>query len=502
MLLTISAQAAVCCQPLATSLEEASVGKGQICSAQACLTSSWWHAGQQFSKPSAAAAPANQPSPSATYSNQQEHSPAVEAQQAPAGATAYVHTTQPAGSTTQPPAPGIVLPQLQNVDLQNVEQAEQKQYSRRASVQASADLRAAVQQTVSHAASSRGDAGLQGSPTTATLAIQPPAGTSPQAVTRLADTAAQPAFRPPHQTPQPSQRTSADSVSGQSAAGPSSSGEPPPANLALVHFAKQSEVERLQRKPKLESFDKIIGNPANTPHHISLQAAPAQKAYLPQWLASPLGMHATQRTPAPQGHLPPRLSASTTTSRFTTEDTEVGPSHHAAANARLPQQLPGLQQPDPHDTPQTPPQAVVAAVSTAQQTPATGPNPFASLSQAAFSPTSRQGLQKSPSLKRAVSEANMRQSDSSASMSPIGALQTSASLDLSKLEDSFVSLELQTVRPTAPRPFGRQASQPSAQPAVLRPPSRGQPCPNTLHIASCAVLQQALCQRTWWTCHI
>ena len=42
-----------------------------------------------------------------------------------------------------------------------------------------------------------------------------------------------------------------------------------------------------RRRAKLESLDKLIGQ--QPVHHVRLHAAPSQRAYLPQWLAAPLG---------------------------------------------------------------------------------------------------------------------------------------------------------------------------------------------------------------------
>lgn len=453
-------------------------------------------AGHQFNRSTTAAEACSTQTPSSTYSKQQQNLQ-VQAEQPTQPQQAYSHSTRPVESSLQAPDPSgptVVLPQMQEEDLQSVQQAEQKPFDHKASVHASAMLRDTVKQTVA-AATHANDGNLHlpdsSSPTTATLAVQLPAETSPEGVKALtnavagdsascvdqlglpdtaeaepssptASTSAGAAFpQTPTDDVASSSRDAAMSTSGQVAEAGSS--PTVPANLSILHFARQSEVERLRRRPKLESFDKMIGNPANTPHHISLQAAPeAHKPYLPQWLASPLGMHATHRTPAP-GQAPAPPAASASASRLTTEDTEVGHSQHGARNVTTlglaPLQRQQLQQPDPHDLPQTPVQPDGSA------------NPFASLSQAAFSPPSKPLMQRH--LKRATSEASMRKSTSSASLSPANRLQSSGSLEVCKPEDSFVSLQLQTVRPTAPRPFSKQASQSFAQTPQLRPPSRG-----------------------------
>ena len=227
-----------------------------------------------------------------------------------------------------------------------------------------------------------------------------------------------------------------------------------PANLSMLQFARQTEADRYQKKPKLESFDKIIGRPPNTPHHVTLQAAPTQKAYLPQWLASPLGM---QRTTSVIPKLHPKASGDpVSASRFTTEDTEVQyappKTLHRDASYRVmspPQQRhchqAQLHQDDPNQA-YTPPQPVRASAV------GSGTNPFATLSHSAFSPD-RHKPPPGP-LTRAASEATICRSNSVASLSP--ALHKGPPIPYTEAdatEPSFVSLHLETVRPTAPKPY-------------------------------------------------
>ena len=240
-----------------------------------------------------------------------------------------------------------------------------------------------------------------------------------------------------------------------------------PTNLSMLQFARQSEADRFQKKPKLESFDKIIGRPPNTPHHVSLQAAPTQKAYLPQWLASPLGMQPPQRTASTVPTLDPKTAGDTSlsASRLTTEDAEVTYASHNSLHRdtslrvspprHLLQQQPQLHQADPHE-PYTPPRP-------ARPSPTgSAANPFSTLSHTAFSPDRH-----TPPwpLTRAASDTTVCEDRAS----PSPALQqvlSSSSLEPEAAEDSFVSLPLQTVRPTAPRPY--QAGQ-----AGRAPPGTG-----------------------------
>lgn len=472
--------------------------------------------GHQFNKPIAAAAMPPSTQASSGGSNQQESSQ-ISAQQAVLPQQTYIPSTKPVANSHETPSspsvPTVVLPCMQKVDLQNAQQAERKPHNRSSSSQASASLRDTVKQTLAEAAEANDNAS---SPSTAALATQPPEGTSPDRIQLLSDAAAGESSTGtssaclsanPHgngnsltasRSPSaalsqlPTEEEGIDTIEASTAAahGAEAGSSPPlPANLSILQFARQSAVERLHRRPKLESFDKIIGNPANTPHHISLQAAPeTQKPYLPHWLASPLGMHATQRSTITPNQASAGLFGTASASRLTTEDTEVGHSQHgprngAALDALQQNWRQQLQQPDPHDMPLTPLQP--APSPHADQDASSLANPFASLSQAAFSPPSKPSLQRS--MKRALSEASMQKLTSNASLSPGHRLQSSSSLELAQPEDSFVSLQLQTVRPTAPRPYSKQASHPSlAQTPHLRPPSRGQ----QLLVFSCSCTAQ------------
>ncbi|KAK9823645.1 hypothetical protein WJX72_004414 [[Myrmecia] bisecta] len=67
----------------------------------------------------------------------------------------------------------------------------------------------------------------------------------------------------------------------------------PKAEAASDGDRQAGSSDRPPKRLKLKSFDKIIGKQPNTVHHVRLHAAPTQKPYLPQWLASPLGFRAT-----------------------------------------------------------------------------------------------------------------------------------------------------------------------------------------------------------------
>ena len=228
-----------------------------------------------------------------------------------------------------------------------------------------------------------------------------------------------------------------------------------PANLSMLQFARQSEADRYQKKPKLQSFDKIIGRPPNMPHHVSLQAAPTQKAYLPQWLASPLGMHASQPTSStvPKPHSKTAGDTSAPASRSTTEDTEVSYAPHRSLQrdqslrvspSHQQHQQAQLHQADPNE-PYTPPRP--ARPSSA----GSAANPFSTLSQTAFSPARHQAQRP---LTRAASDTTICMSNSIASFSPpLRQVHSSSSADPEVTQGSFVSLPLQTVRPTAPKPY-------------------------------------------------
>ncbi|DBA74413.1 TPA: hypothetical protein ACH3X1_011168 [Trebouxia sp. C0004] len=325
------------------------------------------HAGQKFSKPpsSPIIPPAGpsfrlQSSPSAHQAEAPSVAPLEDDSQQPGTSDAHMHRQSSHGSPASSQHSGsIMLPQLQNADLENVKQAGQSPYSSRASAKSSASLRDQVKQTVAEASSSQDPNKDQSclpasSPTTAAIAVRAPAGTNSQAFRDLVDadaaslgsvTAVQAAPQLSSSPPQSrlddqtvrSNQQQLVSWSSQSAADEQRiSGETPaeatslvdstsqlPANLSMLQFARQSEADRYQ-KPKLESFDKIIGRPPNTPHHVSLQAAPTQKAYLPQWLASPLGMQSSQRTTSTVPALHPKTPEDTSlpASRLTTEDAE------------------------------------------------------------------------------------------------------------------------------------------------------------------------------------
>lgn len=229
-----------------------------------------------------------------------------------------------------------------------------------------------------------------------------------------------------------------------------------PTNLSMLQFAQQSEAKRYHNKTKLDSFDKIIGRAPNTPHHVSLQAAPTQKAYLPHWLASPLGMHAPHHPRgAPTGAQPRDPgTVSMPASRFTTEDTEVNfsPSPHRnlhrdmsmrASPPRQRQQQ--LHQADPNE-------ALTPATWGTSTSAHPGPKPFATPSHSLSSPA--HGSRPPRPLTRAASDTTSCKSNSIASLSPAPAkAPPSFNREPDNSEDSFVSLHLQTVRPTAPKPY-------------------------------------------------
>lgn len=364
-------------------------------------------------------------------------------------------------------------------------------------------MREQVKHTVAEAAASNDPATLpsSSSPTTAAIALHPPAGTSQQAFQSLveADAAslgpansrrddsdaqsescrddsrsegqlaeksqhAQTAFEAFADEAGPStvDTSEAPSVGGFTDRETSTSGQLP-ANLTMLQFARQSEAERYQKKPKLESFDKIIGRPPDTPHHVSLQAAPTQKAYLPQWLASPLGMQASQRgSTAMRANPRETVAGSVPASRFTTEDTEVNYSPpqrsvHRDMSLRVspPRQRQWqLHQADPNE-PMTPPETLGGGAPVPS-----GANPFATLSHSAFSPDRQKPLRP---LSRAASDTTICKSNSVASSSAaLAKVQSSSNLERDNTEGSFESLHLQSVRPTAPKPyqaghFGRQS---------------------------------------------
>lgn len=367
-------------------------------------------------------------------------------------------------------------------------QAGQSPYNNASSAQASALLRSQVKQTVQEAADSNEQSSLpSSSPTTAAIAIQPPAGTSQQAFQSLvaADAASlgssssqRADIKPGNQASDELQRAqtafeSADDAavfgnadaSESISAGSESDGfvvdrtmptsSQLPSNLSMLHFAKQSEAERYQKKAKLESFDKIIGRPPNTPHHVSLQAAPTQKAYLPQWLASPLGMQASQRSSSTAAGLgtKPGGTDSLPASRFTTEDTEL---HYTPPQRNIHRDMSlrispprqhqrQLHQADPNDA-LTPGQSLRRGNSVHS-----GPNPFSTLSQSAFSPDHHKPPRP---LSRAASDTTICNSNSIATLSPaLPKVRSSSDLEPEEAEGSFVSLQLQTVRPTAPKPY-------------------------------------------------
>ena len=362
-------------------------------------------------------------------------------------------------------------------------QAEHARHSSTSSEHASALLRQEVKQTAAEASQlSRPSSQPSSSPATAAIAIQPPAKTSQQVLQRLLSAAADaaspeasssPEAEPasPHQAPSLSQsgrsasksaaedpETSYDSTAESSShlRGAEKTSSQLPTNLSMLQFAQQSEASRYHKKTKLESFDKIIGRAPNTPHHVSLQAAPTQKAYLPQWLASPLGMQPSQHTGSAAAGVRVKEpdSASMPASRFTTEDTEVNysPPHRnlhrdMSVRASPPQhrQRQQLHQADPNEplTPLPPPRQGASMHST--------PNPFATPSPSLMS----QDRYKPPRpLSRAASDTTICKSNSMAALSPVkGKVQHGSAAEADNAEGSFISLHLQTVRPTAPKPY-------------------------------------------------
>ena len=363
-------------------------------------------------------------------------------------------------------------------------QAGHSGHSTTSSEHASALLRQEVKQTAAEAADLNSPFTLpSSSPATAAIAIQPPARTSQQVLQSLASAADAASLRAsnsagaelasPHEAPSQSQsgRTATEpaaehaQISYDSTAESSSrlgsadkTSSQLPTNLSMLQFAQQSETSRYHKKSKLESFDKIIGRAPNTPHHVSLRAAPAQKAYLPQWLASPLGMQPSQHTGSAAAGIQFKEpgTASMPASRFTTEDTELNysPPHRSlhrdmSVRALPPQhrQRQQLHQADPHEplTPLQPPRQGASMHST--------PGPIASPSHSLMSPD----RYKPPRpLSRAASDTTICKSDSMAGVSPaVGKVQpgSGAEAEADSAEGSFVSLHLQTVRPTAPKPY-------------------------------------------------
>ena len=340
-------------------------------------------------------------------------------------------------------------------------------------------LRRQVKQTAADASELNSPFTLpSSSPATAAIAIQPPATTSRQALQGLADAASLGAssshgaeFASPHEAPDLSQsgRTASEPAAEDAELSCDRSAESSsrlgatdrtsnqlPTNLSMLQFAQQSESLRYHKKSKLESFDKIIGRAPNTPHHVSLQAGPTQKAYLPQWLASPLGMQPSQHIGSAAAGIRPKEpgTASMPASRFTTEDTELNysPPHRnlhrdMSVRASPPQhrQRQQLHQADPNEplTPLQPPREGASAHST--------PHPFATLSHSLVSPDR---CKPPRPLSRAASDTTICKSNSVAALSPSGArLQSRSGAEPDNAEGSFVSLHLQTVRPMAPKPY-------------------------------------------------
>ena len=373
-------------------------------------------------------------------------------------------------------------------------QAEYSPYSDASSAHASALLRNQVKQRIAEVAKSNQSSSLPSSesPTTAAIAIHAPAGTSQQAFESLVEADAA-SLESTHISSEPvaedqatdeSQRAQTASQADGCEAGssqPSSKGRRGdkaatrsgqlPTNLSMLQYAQQSEATRYHKKPKLESFDKIIGRPPNTPHHVSLQAAPTQKAYLPQWLASPLGMQASQHASSTTPGITKKDTgaASLPVSRFTTEDTELNypPQRNLHRDMSLrvsppPQRQRQLHQADPNE-PLTPPQPLLRRGASVHS----GPNPFATLSQSAFSPDRH--MPPRPLLSRAASDTPVYKSNSGANLSSaLAKIRSSSSSEQEQAstEGTFVSLHLQTVRPTAPKPyqtgqFGRSSPSPT-----------------------------------------
>lgn len=371
-------------------------------------------------------------------------------------------------------------------------QAEHSGHGTKSSEHASALLRQQVKQTAAEA--SELNTLPSSLPATAAITIHPPASTSQQALHSLSAAGAASLGassshgadpESPHEPPDLSQSgrsvsepaaedaelsydRTADSSSRLGGADRTSSRLP--TNLSMLQFAQQSEALRYHKKTKLESFDKIIGRAPNTPHHVSLQAAPTQKAYLPQWLASPLGMQPPQHTGSAAAGIRPKEpgTGSMPASRFTTEDTELNysPPHRnlhrdMSVRASPPQhrQQQQLHQADPNEplTPLQAPQQGASVHST--------PHPFATPSHSLVS-----DRYKSPRpLSRAASDTTICKSNSMAAVSPSARAQAGSGAEADSAEGSFVSLHLQTVRPTAPKPyqiahFGQSPPPPKGEP--------------------------------------
>ena len=362
-------------------------------------------------------------------------------------------------------------------------QAEQSGHSSTSSEHASAQLRQEVKQTAAEASELNGPFALPSSShATAAIAVRPPAKTSQQVLQSLvsaADAASRGAsnfpgaeLASPHEAPSLSQsgRPATEPASEDAEISYNSTVESSsrlggadrassqlPTNLSMLQFAQQSEASRYHKKPKLESFDKIIGRAPNTPHHVSLQAAPTQKAILPQWLASPLGMQPSQHTGSAAAGIRRKEAgtASMPASRFTTEDTELNywppPQRNLhrdmSVRASPPQhrQREQLHQADPNEplTPLQPPRQGASLHST--------PNPFASPSYGLMSPDRYRPHRP---LSRAASDTSTCKLNSMAALSPaVGSIQPGSGAEQDNAEGSFVSLHLQTVRPTAPKPY-------------------------------------------------
>ena len=365
-------------------------------------------------------------------------------------------------------------------------QAENVAHSSTSSERASALLRHQVKQTTAEASELNSPSAQPSSSSataaTAAIAVQPPPSTSQQALRSLASasdaaTLGSPSScgvepdstREAQDQPQsvstateaaaaddtPSYDGITESSSGLGGADRSSSSQLP-TNLSMLQFAQQSEATRYHNKTKLESFDKIIGRAPNTPHHVSLQAAPTQKAYLPQWLASPLGMQPSQHSGGTVPGTGPKKpgTASVPISRFTTEDTELNYSppdrvlHRDMSVRASPlqhRQQQQLHQADPNQplTPLQPPWQGAAAQST--------PIPFAPPGHSWMSPDHYKPPRP---LARAASDTPICKSSSMTALSPgITKAQCGSAAEQDLGEGSFVSLHLQTVRPTALRPY-------------------------------------------------
>lgn len=138
---------------------------------------------------------------------------------------------------------------------------------------------------------------------------------------------ASPSLEPSPDPPQPAAAEQADAASGVvGPATPRLEAEPTPANAPLAGEAAEKHLPAKKdggaapgaapvvvlphrafavppKRLKLESFDKMIGKQPNSIRAVRLHAPPQQRAYLPQWLASPLGMR--PRASAPSTPLPP-----------------------------------------------------------------------------------------------------------------------------------------------------------------------------------------------------